>query len=647
MKKARLLGLACDRDRIFAELMRLGCVEIRDRAALADGPEYAALAERAVTDTDDIKSATRDLKQALDTLIRYVHPKRNMFAQRPVLSEKELLNAQALQNARDAAAEILGHRREIAALNSEEGRLQNRSAALRPWIELSAPLNVSSTAHCVISLGVCPASAKIDELAALMEEQVPLSVLFRAGSDREQHYLMVICHVSAETEMNALLKSYGFSRMQFKDVGATAAEAVAACEMRMGEIEIKRGEIEKAICSHAGELPMLERAIDALGLYMSRAEAAGNALSTQSCFYLTAWVDETRLQSVERVFSRYDCAYDFSSPEPESDAPPIKLKNSKFIEPFNMVTDMYSPPDYFNVDPNPLFSLFFALFFGIMYADLGYGLVLTAIGLFVTLKLKARGMFGQMCRLLIIVGASSAVMGLVFGGFFSDAVNVIGSTFFGRDSWGIPPMWFDPLTDPLTLLIACLAIGTVQLIFGMAVQGWLLIRDGKPWDAVMDIGSWWLLFAGIGVLALGGAPWVMYAGFAAIVLTQGRRSKNIFGKLFGGVGKLYDITAYLSDVLSYCRLMALCMAGAVIGSVFNMLAGMLGGANIIIGPILFAVVFLVGHTFNMAINIIGTYVHAARLQYLEFFGKFYEGGGKPFKPLTIKTNFVDIIKEEN
>jgi V/A-type H+-transporting ATPase subunit I len=179
----------------------------------------------------------------------------------------------------------------------------------------------------------------------------------------------------------------------------------------------------------------------------------------------------------------------------------------------------------------------------------------------------------------------------------------------------------------------------VQIIFGMAIKGYMLIRAGKPWDALMDVGSWWLVFAGIAVMALGHGWYVMAAGFGAVVLTQGRGSKGIFGKLFSGLGKLYDITAYLSDVLSYSRLMALGMASGVIASVFNILGGMTG-------PIGFLPVFLVGHAFNMGINIIGTYVHGARLQYLEFFGKWYQDGGKPFEPLRIMTKYVDVVKNE-
>lgn len=202
------------------------------------------------------------------------------------------------------------------------------------------------------------------------------------------------------------------------------------------------------------------------------------------------------------------------------------------------------------------------------------------------------------------------------------------------------PYVFSPLEDPLLVLIGALAIGFIQIIVGMAISAYMKIRDGHPLDALMDEGSWWLLFAGIAVLALGGTYWIALAGVLALVLTQGRSKPTLVGKIVGGLASLYDITGYFGDILSYSRLMALMLAGGVIATVVNMLGALPGSL------VFYLIIFLVGHVFNMGINIIGTYVHASRLQYLEYFGKFYKDGGKPFKPLALKTKYVDIIKEE-
>ncbi|MEG0765599.1 MAG: V-type ATP synthase subunit I, partial [Pseudoflavonifractor sp.] len=297
------------------------------------------------------------------------------------------------------------------------------------------------------------------------------------------------------------------------------------------------------------------------------------------------------------------------------------------------------------VDPNPLIMPFFVFFFGFMFADLGYGIILMLASLFIQKKMKPKGTMGYMMGLMFECGAASAVIGFFTGGFFSDSIKTVCTMM----DWAVPNIPFltsgpllDVTNDPLTVLIFCMAVGVVQLITGMAVNAYMLIRDGHWFDALCDVGTWWLVFAGIAVFAITGNWYVIAAGGVAIVLTQGRNGKGIFGKFSGILGSLYNnITGYFGDVLSYSRLMVMMLAGSVIGSIFNLLGSMPG--NIFV----FAVVFVVGHIFNMGLNVIGTYVHASRLQYLEFFGKFYKEGGKPFQPLNLNTKYVDIIKEEN
>ena len=334
---------------------------------------------------------------------------------------------------------------------------------------------------------------------------------------------------------------------------------------------------------------------------------------------------------------KYGCAYELSDPTPE-DTVPIKLKSNPLTSPLNMVTEMYSLPSYDGIDPNPLIMPFFTVFFGIMYNDAGYGLVLIAFSLFIRAKVKLRGALKYMMSLMTLCGITSVVVGLLTGSFFGDAIPTIAG-IYGREI--TLPYVFSPLEDPLLVLIGALIIGGIQIITGMIISAYMKIRDGHPLDALMDEGSWWLLFAGIAVLATGGTYWVAIAGVVALVLTQGRSKPKLIGKLISGLASLYDITGYFGDILSYSRLMALMLAGGVIATVVNMLGSLPGSI------VFYLIIFLVGHLFNMGINIIGTYVHASRLQYLEYFGKFYREGGKPFRPLTLKTKYVDIIKEEN
>jgi V/A-type H+-transporting ATPase subunit I len=384
---------------------------------------------------------------------------------------------------------------------------------------------------------------------------------------------------------------------------------------------------------------MLERNPD-----LTREEAKARLLATKATFFLEGWVTAPELPAVEKLLSRYTAAWETCDPvQDEYPEVPVKLKSNALTRPMNMVTEMYSLPAYDGVDPNPLMMPFFVFFFGIMFADLGYGIILTAFSLIVRKKAKPKGTMGYLFGLMTMVGISTAIIGFFTGGFFSDAITTV-SGLLGVQT---PNLSFltkpviSVLDNPLGVLVICLIIGCVQLLFGMGVKAYMLIRDGHPLDALFDIGSWWVLFAGIAVGVLTGSWIVIWIGVAMLVLTQGRASHSIPGKIIGGLASLYNITGYFGDGLSYSRLMVMMLAGSVIGSIFNLLGSMPG--NIFI----FAVVFLVGHTFNMGLNIIGTFVHDARLQYLEYFGKFYKEGGRPFRPLAIHTKFVDIIKEES
>ena len=188
----------------------------------------------------------------------------------------------------------------------------------------------------------------------------------------------------------------------------------------------------------------------------------------------------------------------------------------------------------------------------------------------------------------------------------------------------------------MTVLIVGIGLGVVQLLFGQCVHIYMGFRDGEGGDALLDVLPWWVVFAGIALLALKGTAVLLLAGVLCLILTQGRHKQGLLRKLWGGVASLYDVTSWLSDILSYSRLMALMLATTVIASVVNML-GTLPGSLLDFIPI-----FLFGHTFNLGINLIGTYVHAARLQYLEFFGKFYKDGGRAFRPLRYETKYVDV-----
>ena len=318
-----------------------------------------------------------------------------------------------------------------------------------------------------------------------------------------------------------------------------------------------------------------------------------------------------------------------------------------FFVPFESITEMYSLPDYKGFDPTSIFALFYAIFFGMMLSDAGYGIVM-AVGCFIALKkYDLEGNTYKMIKLFFYCGISTTFWGAMFGGWFGDFVQVFSRTILGKEI-AVNPIWFNPIEDPMTLLIFSLGLGVIHIFIGMGIKAYMQIKDGHLFDAICDEGFWYLTILGlIGWLAgssFGAAvvtigKWMAIVGVAGLLLTGGRDKKG-FGKVIGGLGSVYNITSYLSDILSYARLLALGLATGVIAQVVNTMGAMGGGG--VKGCIILLIAFVLGHTLNLAINALGAFIHASRLQYIEFFGKFYEDGGEPFDPFRKKTKYIKI-----
>ena len=634
MKKLSVIAPRSEKDALLKELMLLGCVELSQ----AEAPEDISL-PRAPSRAEERRDEQARLQRALEVLDQYAPVKSKLFAPLDEVSRDRFLDDSETEARLRTADELIGLDSRIRRIQSESARERGVEESLIPWQELGLPLNLSGTAATACTIGTVPGAADMRALEAALAEAAPEAQLFTVSSSKEQHYVFLLALKDEYEAALDAVRAFGFAQSSLKTEEQTPEAAIRSARTRLDGLAQEEQDLLNEVRALAAERSGLKIACDLTATKIAREEAGEKLLTTESSVCLTGWVPAPEAEKLTDALDRYGCAWELEEPA-EEDTPevPIKLKNSVLTKPLMMVTEMYSLPSYDGVDPNPLILPWFCAFFGIMYADMGYGVILLVLGILATKFLKLRGTMKYMAGLLKLCGITTFIFGFLFGSLFGDAVPVL-SDMLGlkhAELWSL----IDPLQQPMVMLIGSLAVGAVHLIVGMAIHAVMLIRDGKWYDALMDVGSWWLLFAGIAVGALGKGWWVAIAGAVALICTQGRGKPTLIGKIVGGLYSLYDITSYLGDILSYSRLMALLLASSVIASVVNVLGSLTGSIAA------FIIIFLIGHIFNMGINIIGTYVHAARLQYLEFFGKFYRDGGRPFAPLSIRTKYVEVIKEE-
>lgn len=637
MKRLRLLGLLTERDELLNKMLALGCVEVTETASKLADPEYAELLHKDGTEFSEFRTNNTRLNSALAILKKHASLKSGLFVKRREITEDEFFSSDLWTNTLGVAGKINTLDREISRLYADESKQLSLKETLTPWQSLDIPLEMAETKDAAVFFGMIPAAYPFGEMEAKLVEEAGLAQVILVSSDKEQHYFVVVYHKTVADNVFEVLRKYAYSTAAFKDVTGTAAANIKAIEDKIANIHVEIDNRSKEIASHADKRDDLQVCIDRSVQEMSREAAKERLLSTDSIYSLEGWAAGNKLDELTELLSSYTCAWEMTDPT-DDDQVPTLLQNSKLVNPINMVTEMYSLPSYKGIDPNPLMFPFFIFFYSMMFADMAYGTIMFLACLIVKKVYNPKGTLGHICGLGIIIGIVTAICGFFTGGCFGDAIPVIAETFLGKpgvELWCI----INPLQDPMTILIFGIVLGCIHMVFGQCIHIYMGIRDNEgiaKFDNALDVIPWWIVFAGIGVMVLNGSAVLLIIGVLSLICTQGRHKKGIFGKIFGGVASLYDVTSWLGDILSYARLMALMLATTVIASVVNIL-GSLAGSLLVFIP-----VFLFGHIFNMGINVIGTYVHAARLQYLEFFGKFYESGGIPFKPLAYNTKYVDI-----
>ena len=634
MKHLRLLGMESEREALLKAMQDMECVEISS----IDGSEEALKSGFAKPDDKALMSAqeaSRAYRTALASLDRFAPEKKGMFRKRQGVSRAAFFSAESEENAHTAAETINKDTRRLGEIESERTKNEALRATLAPWLTVDAPLGGADGALAVF-FGTAGLNVTDDALKALADSLDGLLTWQQASSDRSLRYLLVMCHGSVKERALSALRDLGFSTVSFRGMTGTAKENDKALAENLAALEKERQEIEQRIAGLGGKREALLEASDRAAIALRREEAKSRLVGTDKVFLLEGWLPADRCAALEKALEPFTCAIETREPtEDEYPQVPVQLKNNKLTRPLNMVTEMYSLPAYGTLDPNPLMAPFFILFYGIMMADMGYGLLMMIASVIISKKYRPKGTSGELFSLLGLCGISTFIMGALTGGFFGDFLTQLVAIVSPGTVFALPKL-FDPLDDLTMILIGSMALGMVQIVTGMAISLIEKCKRKKFLDAFFEEITWWIVFIGIALLALGKGAAVLYVGCALVLLGPIVQGKG-WGKLTGVFGSLYNhVTGYFGDILSYTRLMALMLAGSVIAQVFNMLAAMPGNV------IAFIIISMLGNAMNFGLNLLGCYVHDLRLQCLEFFNKFYVDGGKPFRPMTLDTEYVDL-----
>lgn len=659
MKKVLICGLKKDRKGTLELLQRQGVLEISN--VLQEDDMFQKMDVTSSKTVFERNAAIAE--QAIMVLSKYAPEDKGMlssFAGRELLSVEEYeANAVNHDETMKKAYRLQDLAKQIGEHSAMIPKLEQQMEALAPWKSFDLPLDFKGTKKSVAFIGSIQEEISLEQITERLGELAPQADTIDVNivsASKEQTCLFIVCAKKDAEAVEDGLKKLNFVKPPLSS--QVPAKRQQQLEEELSKVRAEIAGAEKAIADMAPDREDLKFVMD---YYTMRAEKYGvlnGLVQSKRVFLITGYVSVETAPRLEKLLQeKYEVVVEFSEPEEKDDVPVI-LHNNKFAEPVEGVIESYSLPGKGEIDPSMVVATFYYVLFGLMLSDAAYGLIMVAGTAYCLTKFKNMedGM-KKFMKMFMYCGISTAFWGFMFGSFFGDAVNVIATTFFNRPDIRLAPIWFEPVSLPMKMLVFAFVLGIIHLFTGLGIKFYSCVRSGNLADGIYDAIFWYMLVGG-GIVYLltmsmftdmlgltftlppiAGTVAAVLAviGLIGIVLTSGRESKSWFKRILKGLYGAYGITSYLSDILSYSRLLALGLATSVISTVFNKMGSMVGGN--IAGAIVFILVFLIGHSLNLAINALGAYVHTNRLHYVEFFGKFYEGGGRKFEPFAIHTKY--------
>jgi V/A-type H+-transporting ATPase subunit I len=660
MNKVSVLAPADARDELVERLHLVGAVQVIAIVPEDEEEQERPLAQsRFEPDTRMIRLALARAEFVLQLFERFEEAKAGLIS--GFLQEKVHLGLDAFC-AVEEEIDLEGIYRELEALDielrrveSDISRMKGELEQLQPWKDLDFPLAEARKLEAVEFHTVVVPSQNLSHWEKEIGSRCPLAAWGALEKEGERVYVAAVVHVDNADEFASLASEFDLERVELEDKTGTVPEEIANASERLEEAGGEKESLEEQIKEKMPLKPMILTLKECLENRLQKEEVKGKFLQTQKAIAMQGWIEEGRVEEMKDGLGDLGEIMDVDfAPPGEDDIPPTLLVNRRRIRPAETLVELFGIPNHAETDPTPFVAPFFILFFGMCIGDVGYGAILALAFWLGLKKLDVSDNARRFLRLFMYCGIVSIVVGIFTVGYFGI------DSYLAVDGGSLPsifkfPGTMDLLYDPVPFMLICLALGLIHISIGVGIEMRDNMRYNSVWLGICEQGTTLLSWLGLAVMAVGfgvgveAVGWtgavILAAGIAGVIVLSNIASKSIAGKLFGGLYNLYGLFAStIGDVASYLRLYALGLATIAIATVINIIAGLVWGIPVL-GIIALVVILLGGHLFNLAVSFLSAFVHPLRLQYVEFFSKFYEDGGELFQPLALKTSKVVIDRE--
>ena len=667
IKKLELIATSKEKEQLLAVLQKFGKIQLITPVA-----ETGLITEPVVAADNHLG----ELNEAIAFLAAYA-PKANFLESmanlKPFIYSREMKEALADFPWPEKLAELEQLRLQLKDCAQEKERLAQKKLLLTPWQKLTVPLAVLrlTGTNCAVLLGQMPTRdfKQMQSQHPDSESNFYRDVIKQTPGNT---YLTIIYLKTCFSDLENLLKDYHFNSVSLGFEAATVKELLLAADKTSNKLTEKEAQLTVAITTLSGDLFKLKMVHDQLASGQIINEAGQSLLQGTFTFSLSAWIRQSDIPELEKAILAigHEVALFFSDPNPEDNVPVI-LQNRKLVRPFEFITQIYGMPKYNEIDPTPFLAPFFFIYFGFCVSDTGYGLLLVIFSLFALKKYQLGPTGTNFWKMFLYCGLSTMAVGMLTGSWFGDLPDLLAASnrlFIPFKRFKDAMIVLDPMHEPSKLLAIALTFGIIQTWFGTMTAAWGNFRNRRYLNIFLDQVTTLVFLFGLTGLALiflqiipsaAATPFKLASGLGALSLiaTQGRSEKGGGGKFFFGVFALYNtLSGYLSDILSYSRLWALGLVTGVMAMTINLIAvnfsqilpAMLPLVNripllkIVISTLVLSLVFVLGHLLSFLMNLLGAFVHPLRLQFVEFFSKFFQSGGSRFRPFKSASKYFNI-----